>query len=411
MRQFWLYLYMEWKKMRRGLPGILASTLILAVFLAGFLFVFQDKNKGNGKINTIRVGLVAAEEEPYLDWMIKTLKNVESTKYVCEFERMTEEEGNSALQSKDIDALFIIPENYIASLVRGSNKPVVIRFGKKQVDIAAFFIRQVAIAASEYILDTEAGIYAMKDYYRDQNLPNIHEDELELNLLYLEKVLGRQNLIETEQIETMEQMGSADYYFVAGIVLFLLFWGLACSSILKKEPLTLRQKLYQAGIHTGQQTLARSLAFCAVYVCNFVLVAALVLPGACVYGNFGEISLAGVGEWSIFLIGMLPVVLLAAVCIMFAFEILGDSVGGTVFLFLSILVLGFISGCFYPFRYLPESLQAVAEWLPLRVMFRYTSASIRQESIVPHIWEVLSYIVCMYLLTTGFVSVGRRREE
>ncbi len=410
MRQFWLYLYMEWKKMRRGLPGILASTLILAVFLAGFLFVFQDKNKDNGKINTIRVGIVAAEEEPYLDWMIKTLKNVESTKYVCEFESMTEEEGDTALQGRDIDALFIIPEDYIASLIRGSNKPVVIRFGKKQVNIAAFLIRQIALAASEYILDTEAGLYAMKDYYRDQNLPGIHEDELELNLLYLEKVLGRQNFIETEQIETMEQMGSADYYFVAGIVLFLLFWGLACSSILKKEPVSLRQKLYQAVIHTGQQTMARSLAFCAVYICNFVLVAALVLIGACVCGKFGEISLSGVGEWSVFLMRMLPVVLLAAVCIMFAFEILGDSVGGTIFLFLSILVLGFISGCFYPFRYLPESLQAVAEWLPLRVMFRYTSASIRKESIVPHIWEVLAYIVCMYLLTTGFVAVGRRRE-
>ena len=411
MRQFWLYVYMEWKKMRRGLPGILAGTLILSVFLVGFLFVLQDKNKGNGKISTIRVGIVAAEDEPYLDWMIQTLKNIESTKYVCEFDRVTGEEGDAALRSGDIDSLFIIPENYIASLVRGSNEPVIIRFGKKQVDIAAFFIRQIALAASEYILDTEAGIYAMKDYYREQNLPDIHEDELELNLLYLEKVLGRQNLIETEQIDTMEQMGTADYYFVAGTILFLMFWGLACSSVLKREPVSLRQKLYQAGIRTSQQTLSRLLAFCAVYICNYALVAVMVLFAAGVWGNFGEISLAGLGEWSVFLIQMLPVVLLAAVCIMFAYEVLGDSVGGTVFLFLSILVMGFISGCFYPFRYLPQSLQAVSERLPLRVMFQYISAGIRKESIFPNICRVLLYIVGMYLLTTGFVAAERRREK
>ncbi len=410
MRQFWLYLYMEWKKMRRGLPGILAGTLILAVFLAGFLFVFQDKNKGNGKISTIRVGIVAAEEEPYLDWMIQTLKNIESTKYVCEFDRVSEKEGDAALREGNIDSLFIIPEDYIASLVRGSNEPVIIRFGKKQVDIAAFFVRQIAYAASEYILDTEAGIYAMKDYYREQNLPDIYEDELELNLLYLEKVLGRQKLIETEQIDTMEQMGSADYYFVAGVVLFLLFWGLSCPAVLKKEPLSLRQKLYQAGISTARQTLARLLAFCAVYLCNYMLAAAMVLLVAGFWGSFAGISLAGIGEWSVFLLWLLPVVLLAAVCILFAYEILGDSVGGTVFLFLSVLVMGFVSGCFYPFRYLPESLQAVAEWLPMRVMFQYISAILRRESIFPHIFKVLVYIAGMYLLTTGFVAAGRRRE-
>lgn len=411
MKQFWLYVYIEWKKMCRGLPGILAGTLILAVFLVGFLFVFQDKNKENGKINTIHVGIVAAEEEPYLDWMMQTLQNIESTKYVCEFYRMTEGEGDTALQNSDIDALFIIPENYIASLIRGSNEPVVIRFGRKQVDIAAFFIRQIAIAASEYILDTEAGIYAMQDYYREQNLPNLYEDELELNLMYLEKVLGRQNMIETEQIDTMEQMGTADYYFIAGIVLFLSFWGLACSSILKKEPLSLRRKLYQAGLGVPRQTLARMLAFGGVYVCNYALVIAAALLTVAGAGKTpGEISLAGAEEWLVFLIKMLPVVLLAAVCILFAYEILGDRVGGTVFLFLSILAMGFVSGCFYPFRYLPESMQAVSEWLPMRVMFRYISAGLRQESLFLPICRVAAYIGGVYLLTTGLVAVEGRRE-
>jgi len=400
------YIFLETKRMIKGLPAICLGSLFLIVLLAGIFTLFQINSEHTEKNNPVEIGVVAKKEEPFVDWMITTISNMENTQYTCHFQRLDEKKADHALKSGTTDIVFLIPENYISSIIKGENKHLTIRFGSSQSTIVSFLFRELSHAASSFILDTEAGIYSMQEYYKQHNLPNRSDDEFDLNLKYVKEIISLDKGIETEEIETETSAPLLQQYLISAFVLLLFFWGLTCSRMLLPQSKAFQDKLTQKGIGSGKQILARGLAFFTVSLAYYLFL--FILAG--IVMRIFSLSIPGTlcaginGLWQ-FAFRCIPVLLLSSAFIQLTYEITNDSMGGILFLFFSILAMGLCSGCFYPRSYLPHALQSVSLLLPVRQACRYGLSALKGSF---HSTAFLYLIACTAIC---FLFMTLRRQQ
>ena len=366
------YIFLETKRMIKGLPAICLGSLFLIALLAGIFTLFQLNSSRTKEGNPVEIGVVAKKDEPFVDWMITTISNIENTKYTCRFQRLDEKNADTSLKSGKTDIIFLIPEDYIASIIKGENKHLTIRFGSSQSTIVSFLFRELSHAASAFILDTEAGIYSMQEYYEQHSLPNQADDEFELNLQYIKEIVSLDKGIETEKITTETEKPLLQQYLISALVLLLFFWGLTCSRMLTPQSKAFQDKLAQKGIGTAGQIFARGLAFFITAFINylFLFVLASIFMGVTSLNIPGTLCATICGLWK-FAFLCIPILLLSTSFIQLAYEITEDAMGGILFLFFSILAMGLCSGCFYPRSYLPQALQTASSRLPVWQACRY----------------------------------------
>lgn len=371
MKLFRQYIYLETKRMFHSFPLILLGSLLLLALLAGII-AFCQLNTDDKQRNQLNAAIVADKDEPFVDWMISTVSGMENTTYTCTFKRLDEQTANQKLQSGEIAAAFLIPQNYVASIISGENKHVTIRVGSGQSTIISFLVSQLSEAASSFILSSEAGIYTMQEYYSLHQLSGATADELELNLQYINDIITLDKGIQTEIIEIPDSYPLSSQYMISGFVLFLLFWGLTCSKMLTSENKAFRNQLTIAGISRIQQILARGLSFLCVSLANYMILFILLCIGMAVSGfSLPDTVISDIGGLWKFAIYCLPLLLFCTFAIQLVYEATNDALSGTLLLFFSVLIMGLCSGCFYPLDYLPSSLQRLAPKIPIYQACRY----------------------------------------
>lgn len=372
MKLFIRYACLEAKRMFLSFPRILLGGIFILMLLSGTILFCQQNAAGEKQKNSIRIGIAAQKDEPFVDWMISVVSNMKSMEYDCRFERIDKEDADRLLASGEIAIAFFIPQNYVASIVSGENKHLSIRMGNGQTTIVTFLLKQLSEAASSFILNSEAGIYTMQEYYSHHNLPNKAEDELELNLQYIKDIAGLEKGMKTETIETGNTYPLVSQYIISGFVLFLLLWGLAAGKMLEPQNKAFQEQLINAGMPKGRQLLARGLSFLSISFVNYLVLFLLISIAMLATGTALPDTMVSdiAGLWK-FAACCLPLLLASSVTIQAVYEITGDALGGALLLFFGVLVLALCSGCFYPLSYLPESLQKLAPKLPLYQACRY----------------------------------------
>ena len=307
-------------------PRILLGGIFILMLLSGTILFCQQNAAGEKQKNSIRIGVAAQKDEPFVDWMISVVSNMKSMEYDCRFE----------------------------------------------TTIVTFLLKQLSEAASSFILNSEAGIYTMQEYYSHHNLPNKAEDELELNLQYIKDIAGLEKGMKTETIETGNTYPLVSQYIISGFVLFLLLWGLAAGKMLEPRNKAFQEQLINAGMPKGRQLLARGLSFLSTSLVNYLVLFLLISIAMLATGTALPDTMVSdiAGLWK-FAACCLPLLLASSVTIQAVYEITGDALGGALLLFFGVLVLALCSGCFYPLSYLPESLQKLAPKLPLYQACQY----------------------------------------
>lgn len=400
MKPFFLYLQLQLKLYRKLLPKIGLTMLISILLLGGIALLFQTMNPVG--TNTIRIGIVAQEEEPYLDWIINIIKQGKSAKYTCELTRSEEKDANRKLQSGELTAVFVIPENYIHSLIEGDTKPVIIRFGRGQSDITSFLVQLLSDSAANVMLHTQAGIYAMNDYYIRKHLSGMQTSEAFLNLNYLQQVLTREKLFTLEEADGISTLRSGNHYFAVIFVLFFLCMGMCMGKRLLPETKTLQAKLSAIHLSKTAQVLAR---LCALFVVYFLLYVLLACTATFVFMRYRSpldtTSGYTVTQWLRLWICILPVLLLICSMLQCIFVWADDMVSGLVFLFFATLFGGYLSGYFYPLSFFPETLLRLSPYLPTNCLYQYLAACLSGRAIAPVLGRLLAYstaFVCLSLM-------------
>lgn len=400
MKTLLQYIYLETKRMLSSLPGICIGSLFMLTLIAGFLFICHINDKNSREKEPVTIAVVADEEEPFVDWIISTVSSIEKTKDTFQFKRLSEEKANKQLEEEKISIIFIIPKDYIRSIVNGTNKHVTIRFAKGQTTIVSFLLRQLSEAASSFILNSEAGIYSMQEYYRIHHLTNAKKDELTLNLQYIKEIAELGQGVQAEEIETKSSYSLISVYTVSAIILFLFLWGLTCSNILTSQTKAFQNQLWLNGINIPLQILARSVAFCITCIINLIVI--FVAAGIVMITmdlKLEHTLLDSISGLWIFALMLLPVLLLTSAYIQMVYEITEDSMGGILFLFFSIMIMGLFSGCFYPLNYLPKIIQKTAKVLPVYQGCQYSLAILHKSFNFTAMIILLMESICFYGIT------------
>lgn len=412
--RFRIYLSLEIKKYLLSFPKICGGLCLILLLTGSYFLLYQLYSTEQQEQNIIQIGIAAEPDEPYLDWMIQTIESMEDLKYSCHFEFVSETEGMKRLQSGDYTALFLIPQDYIRSLIDGDEAILRIRFRRGQTSIADFLVKELGNAASQIMLDTQAGIYAMQDLYRENHWQNMSKDELSLNIRYLQKVLNRREIYAYEEIPATGTTADRTHYFAVAILSFLTALGFTCTAVLHREPNILIEKLHQSGLRHWQQILAKEIAmilcFSGIYLLLSILLAAL-SPRISGMDNLLHQNTSGLH--TVFLTGsklfaILPVLLVICAYILWIYEISPNNMSSILLLFISFICLAYLSGYFYPLSYLPDSVQHISAYLPTSVILNYSYHILCGAGCLQDLLGVLVYGAVLYGTLLGFVYRKRR---
>lgn len=400
MKTFLQYIYLEMKKMLLSLPGICIGSLLMLTLITGFLFVCHASSETTQKREPVTIGVVANEDEPFVDWIITTVSSIEKTKDTFCFKRLSENEANTKLKKGNISIILIIPQNYIRSIVNGTNKHITIRFAKGQTTIVSFLLRQLSEAASSFILNSEAGIYSMQEYYRIHHLSNAKKDELTLNLQYISEIAKLERGVQIEEVHTNSTYPLTSVYTISAIVLFLFLWGLTCSKMLTSQTRAFQNQLWLNGVKIHMQIFARSIAFFVTCLINFIIITSLAsIVMLITKVRLNDTVLVDVGGLWEFALLLLPLLLLSSTFIQLVYEITQDFMGGLLFLFFSVMIMGLFSGCFYPLNFLPETIQHIAKILPVYHGCQYALSILHKSFDATALLLILLDSICFLAIT------------
>lgn len=402
MKRWRVYLLLEWKRAIQLLPALLLAGGLFLGILAGLFLADREHQASRHRGSLLQIGIVGEKDDQYLNLGIRLIEQMESVSYNCQFQYMDEEEAQEALEQQKVIAVFFLPEGYVDSLIKGTNQPITVRFCSGQSGIASYIARQLAEVADELICDTEAGIYTMKDYYRQHSLPGEKEADISLNRKYIDRILSRSLLFGQKTVNDKEGMEDGLYYLCNGFILLSLFLGLYCSGLWQRDSMALARQLKRQGMSVPQQLAAR---YAVLLGMELLIYGGLFLALWALCGT-GMLELKEwTGEPAAWLLGRLPwclpVLLLSSGVILLVYECCRDMISGVVVLFLVIGVTGFLSGCFYPITYLPPHIQRLSGFLPPRIMFCYMDRCIQGKGM----WKEFGRILCcsglFFCITVG----------
>ena len=413
--RFRIYLALECKKYLLAFPKICGGLCLILLLTGSYFLLNQLYSENREEKSRIQIGITADPEEPYLDWMIQTIESMKDLKHSCHFEFVSEAEGMKRLQSGRYTALFLIPPDYIRSLIDGEEAILRIRFCQGQTTIADFLVKELGNAASQIMLDTQAGIYAMQDLYRENHWQNMSKDELSLNIRYLQKVLSRREIYRYEEIPATGTTTDRTHYFTVAILCFLTALGLTCTAVLHREPHVFVEKLDHCGLRHWQQILAKEtamiLCFGEIYLFLTILLTVL-SPWISGFNGLlhqsADSSLHSMLLTGGKLLAIMPVLFVICAYILWIYEISPNNMSSILLLFISFICLAYLSGYFYPLSYLPYSIRQISAYLPTSVILNYSYHILCGTGAWLDLFEIFAYGILLYGTLVSFLHWNRR---
>jgi hypothetical protein len=364
MRLFFRYTSLQVKKMFRSFPAVFFMTLFLAggIVLLAWLQLQMGGNTGDDR--KIRLGIVGDMNDSYLGFGITALENMDSSRFELELVACSEEEAREALEDGDLSGYLRIPEGFVSSIVHGENKKVTYVMKGGQAGIGAALVQELSETISTLVTESQSGIYSLRDFYERQGESgSVSEDMDKLTLEYFSRILGRTNLFTMKILGDDQELSLIGYYGCSLLLCFLLLFGMNCGNLLIIEDHALGKMLRGAGVGAFPQVIGEFLAYFAMFAANLtgIGVAAAALMSAT---GVQIPELANGEELPGMLIRILPMIILIAALQFFLYSLADSLSGGLLLQFLTMLVLSYLSGCFYPVSYFPKGLRRTAEILP-----------------------------------------------
>ncbi|NCB93207.1 MAG: ABC transporter permease [Clostridia bacterium] len=409
MKGFGIYLKLQIKRMSKSFPIIFLMTLLLAGsfgLLAWMQMSISQNDEGKQKV---ALGIVGDAKDSYLGFGISALEQMDSSRFTVSFV-MFDEEAKAKRQLEDgkIGGYILIPEGFVDSVVTGENLPVTYVAGGGQGGMGSQLIRELAESVSVMITETQAGIYGMQNYYIENDvLDTLYEDADRLNLKYFDVVLGREKMYKIETFSDTGGLSIAGYYVCALLLVFLLLWGMNCAALMVRDDLSLEKVLKAAGLKVGLQAAGEFIAYLGLMIANYLGIIMLLAVGMKVSDlAFAEIS--GIGDLLSFAAGVWPVVLCVSALQFLIYNLVNGLISGLLLNFLGAIVLGYLSGCFYPLSYFPQMIQKLAAFLPTGIAMEYMKNVIRKKNSGAQFFQLLLYTA---VFVTAAVLLKKHKLE
>lgn len=403
MTRFRIYLLAQMKRVKKALPAVLIMTLLLTGCIVLVSKVMLMADSSSEKKQKVQIGLVGDISGSYLGFGISALQHLDSSRFAIEFIEMEEEEARDRLNHGTLSAFVIVPEGFVEAAVRGENMPLTYVSTSGSLRLGSMIMNELVNTISSLLTESQNAIYGMQNYLVNNGMSDIYWQATdELYLRFLDFILGRTSVYELEITGLSGNLSMIGYYLCGFTVLFLLLWGIAGSPLYIKKDHALPALLSSKGQNTLSQLAGEFVAYFVLMATSFLLVIVLV---AVVMGLTGftlpEWEREGIGILFGFYVKMLPVAAVICAMQLLLFELTSDMVSGILLQFLCALSLGYLSGCFYPISFFPESIQMVQPLLPTGVAVNYGGNLLMEESTAIEMMLLLGYLVLFLVLAAA----------
>jgi len=366
-----IYFGLQFKRAFKLYPSILIITLIMVLCIALAGVALLSSQKDDGSFVSVRTGVVGDVEGSYLGIGVEAVKKMDSSRFYIDLVNMTEEEAKKALLNGEISGYVYIPDNFIKDATSGEDVSLKYVSTQSPAAINKLVEEEVVTTISDLVNQCQTHIYGASDLARAYGVENRREKINSLNMSYINFVLNREQIHELTFVGLKDDLTYGGYYLCSLIVFFLSVWGISCNRLISEKNLELSRLLKFRGLGTIWQMFAKFLSFLAVtYVTLGIF--AIVFGIVCSKYDTGIPELLGTDVFRciVFAVKMLPAVAMFAMMHIMLCELL-TGIGGILAQFLIAIVLGYVSGVFYPNTFFPEGIQNIAANLPFGAAFSY----------------------------------------
>ncbi|MBQ4528253.1 MAG: ABC transporter permease [Clostridia bacterium] len=396
------YLSLQLKRNIKLCPSILIVTVITMCALAIGVFLILTNTIGTDEGQKMKVGIVGDVTDSSLGVGLTAVKNIDSSRFSIELIEMERDDAIEAIETGEIHGFMDIPDDFIDGILKGRNYPATYVVKKGAMNFGSIITGEITGTVSDLVIKSQSSIYSMQNLARDHGMKKgLGKKTEQLNMSYINFVLNRGKIYDIETVGVADNLSLGAYYICAIILIMIMLWGISCYSIFTKKDMSLSKLLASRGIKPMHQVICEYISYFAItmlMVIFFAIVCTVVIE------NF-EIAIAeirGADMWDVmaFVIKMIPVVLMICALHMIIYEAVPNAVGAVLLQFIVSIGLGYLSGCFYPNYFFPDSIQNMAAWLPSGVGFSYLRKCISDADILRELISMFVYCI-MFIFLAG----------
>lgn len=404
----WKYLWLQIKRLFKVFPVIMVTTSILVGGLGLLTGMIMQMNLQEDHKQKVNIGIIGDVTDSYLGIGIQALQHLDSSRFTVAFEEMTEKEAKAGLEAGKLSAYVVIPEGFVESVVSGENLPItyVTASGTRGVNVA--LMDELVECVSVMITESQNAIYGMQHILvEEEKTDNFWEETNVLNLKYIKAILNRTGIYDIQLLGYSNQLSFISFYVCGMIVLFLLLWGINGSYLLIKRDSALVRTLVSKNVSVSKQIGIEYIAYFLLMSACLLCIGTVIVVGTDLAGIWiPEWERSGVGEKLNFLIKLLPLAAMIGALQFLLYELVTGMVSGILLQFTAAIVLGYLSGCFYPVAFFPERIQGFLRLLPTGVGVEYAGLCLLEKAAGKEILIILVYI---FLFLLAAVWVRKRK--
>lgn len=378
MKNSLIYFFFLSKKGLKLYFPILLMTLILTVGLVlSSVLLLGNKSEDNEFIK-VNVGVVGNINQGFLSQGISIIQNIDSSGATIKFIPLeTEEEAMEKMKKDEISAYAVIPKGFITSVLNGTNKSMYFVARESTASLGTKIMCEVVYLVSDIVTESQRGIFAYEEYIISNGKDdNYEEDMLDVNLKYVNLAFGRSRIADNKQVTAANGISTAGYYFCAILTFLILLFGITFSPILLNKHKESERLLYSKGKPFLTLTLCEYLPYFI-----FAFFTLLLISGLSGYFVSNNNTISQYLNYMDFSQGiklafqMIPALFAITAMQYMLYKLVDNLIGGVLLQFAISISLGYISGCFYPYYFFPESVQKLSSILPSGAAFQLVQDS------------------------------------
>lgn len=413
MNGFIHYFRVQIKRVCKLLPAQQSGFLLLVLCLGAGAWLLM-KNGDYGEHRTqFEIGLVGNTKDTYLGFGIQAIQSIDTSRYMVNFQTLTEEEADQALRKRELSCYARIPDGLVESLVYGRNdKNIEIVTAAWDGIIGSIGVNLADIVTS-LVLSSQSAVFGMqRALYTHGMIEEIGGYTDELNLRFFDIVLNRTDLCGQEILGVSGGLSIAGYYLCSLLVFLLLLSGIMGSSLFARKNRELNSLMASKGIGFFSQVIGEYLAYAGM---NLLCLTEVVL----LVGMLRGMGILEIDEWKYLgaeaLTGLwrllVPVSLMLSALQFLVYEFISSVINSILLQFICSIVMGYLAGCFYPYTFFPDVLQKIGICLPAGVALRYVQGGVMGETAVLAGWGIMVYLALFLSLSMAArkLRMGRGR--
>lgn len=401
------YLSLRFKKAMKVYPTVLAISLVIMIVIGVFTFFTVSSLYDENNDHRVRIGLCGNIGGTYLNIGVEAIKSFDSLNLSMELVEMTLEEADRSLRSGDIYGYVVVPEGFVRGIADYKNVPLRYVMNSDNDAFSSLVIMDVARTVASFVTQSQYAVYSLEKLAEDKRISSSGDNGEELNISFIDLILRRDDTFSNTKLDVEDNNSIFGYYICSAVLLFLLLWGISCSSLLTKRDPSLDRLLASKGVGPFSQVIREYFVFFAITFVTFAVPS--VVLGAVIKAAelpVPEIASAPYYGGVLFAFRAIPALLAVSSIHFLIYELLKKGVGVILVQFFIAVIAGYISGCFYHVKYFPDAVRNIASELPWGRSLTLLTAAMRNETDV-----VSGLILAAFAFSALLVSVLLRKRE